>query len=736
MPRLRLSHLFILLFAFILSPAEVVSYDRSDGLSSPIVGGGVQGDNGLMWFATWNGLHCFDGYDFYRVSIEPGESSSINTNLIRTISKAPSGNIICRTDNGFYEFDLRTMSFRDLPASATDSLSSLLCRVWHGTTIRQGITDILWTGSTQGIRKQLEPHHPARLLSGSSRLSPRSVMIDRKGNLWIGSRNNPQITVFNDLIAIDSLELDFTPYCIYESSAGLVFMGGKPGGLVRSDGKRISDDIVYDIVEDKNGRLWIATWGDGIKCISGYDGDNPVVKSLGVGRKVRKLLVTREGNLVAATSEGLIAIRPENMMVRNVHRIPGDASSLASDATMSLTQDSQGNIFVATESSGVSRVAEKSLFSDTPEFIHYTVRNSALDHDEICGIALENDTTLIITGPDRVTILNPHTGRSIGYGMPFWGEDITFAEGTPVRTSDGTWFFATSRGVLKASAHSLFTRGYIPPIVITAVSLNGGAERLMLLPDGRLNLDSESRNVTLRFAAIDYVDNSCILYRYSVDGSPWSAYNTDRTRTLFNLSAGDHKVLIQSTDRFGRRVDNTLTLTISVAPRWHETWWARTLFILSAIAALACGIWLIIYVRQVKRQRSELLSKYMALLETSTYHSVPTFDEEPVVESVEDELFLRRVRAYIESNLSNPDANIDAMADASAVSRSTLNRKLRNLMGISAARLLFEARMNRAAVLLSDGLRSITEVATACGYTDPYYFARVYRKHTGKNPKE
>ena len=121
----------------------------------------------------------------------------------------------------------------------------------------------------------------------------------------------------------------------------------------------------------------------------------------------------------------------------------------------------------------------------------------------------------------------------------------------------------------------------------------------------------------------------------------------------------------------------------------------------------------------------------MALLEApAAVTSEP--EEVPVVESAEDAAFLKRVQTYIEENISNPEANIDRMAEASAVSRATLNRRLRSLMGVSAARLLLEARMNRATVLLADGTRPVAEVAEACGYTDPYYFTRVYKKHTGK----
>lgn len=735
MNRYRLSSIFFLFFSLLFLRAEVVRYDRTQGLSSPIVGGGIQGDNGLMWIATWNGLHCFDGYDFYRVSIAPGDSATINTNLIRTIAKAPGGNIYCRTDDGVYEYDLATMTFRDLPAEASDSLMRQMRKVWRGTIISQGSTDILWSGSTQGLTKEFVAHHPAGTLALTEDISPRTVMTDRAGRLWVGAHRHPRLAVYKDGVREDTISVDFTPYCIYETSDGTLYFGGKPGGVVRADDHRwISDDVVYDMAEDSHGRLWLATWGEGLKYITDTSGDNPVITSLGGSEKVRKLLITQGGNLVAATTGGLLAVNLDDLSVKTVRRSPRDAASLCSNATISLAGDSAGNIYVATESSGVSRVSEQSLFSDKPEFVHYNVSNSSLDRDEIFGMAIENDTMLILTGSDRIMILNPALGVSTGYSMPFWGDGVTFAEGNPARHSDGSWSFATSRGVLTASAHSLYTRGYIPPMVITAVSVNGAPERLTFLPDGHLDLDSESRNVTLRFAAIDYIDNSHILYRYRVDGSPWSPYGSARTLTLFNLRAGNHIVELQSTDRYGRRVDNTLVLSVTVAPRWYETWWAMLLFVAVGLACAGGATWLTLYIRKVNRQRRELLAKYMALLETPASDATPEPDAATWVESAEDAAFLKRVLSYIEENIANPEANIDSMAEASAVSRATLNRRLRSLMGISAARLLLDARMKRAHALMAGGTMTTAEVAEACGYADPRYFARIYRKHCNENP--
>ncbi|MDE6151383.1 MAG: helix-turn-helix transcriptional regulator, partial [Prevotella sp.] len=74
-----------------------------------------------------------------------------------------------------------------------------------------------------------------------------------------------------------------------------------------------------------------------------------------------------------------------------------------------------------------------------------------------------------------------------------------------------------------------------------------------------------------------------------------------------------------------------------------------------------------------------------------------------------------------------------------ATSRSNLNRKLRSLVGITAAQLLIDARMQRAAQLLGrkDGERpTVAETAYRCGYSDPRYFSRCFKQKYGVTPSE
>jgi AraC-like DNA-binding protein len=149
-------------------------------------------------------------------------------------------------------------------------------------------------------------------------------------------------------------------------------------------------------------------------------------------------------------------------------------------------------------------------------------------------------------------------------------------------------------------------------------------------------------------------------------------------------------------------------------------------------------------VRQLNRQRRELLEKYMELIAAKRNREETTETDqlgETVLTSLpdDDHKFMEHVMQYIEENLSNSDANIHDMASAAATSNSNLNRKLRSLIGITAAQLLIDARMRKAHDLLTDkSVRkiNIADVAYRCGYADPKYFSRCYKQKHGITPSE
>jgi AraC-like DNA-binding protein len=70
------------------------------------------------------------------------------------------------------------------------------------------------------------------------------------------------------------------------------------------------------------------------------------------------------------------------------------------------------------------------------------------------------------------------------------------------------------------------------------------------------------------------------------------------------------------------------------------------------------------------------------------------------------------------------------------VSRSGLHRKVKSMLGTSPMEFLREARIRKAAQLLSQTSKTVSEVAYACGFSDPKYFSKCFKAAIGQTPTE
>lgn len=734
---LRLVALLII-FAMTCMPSRagdgrLQSYGLGNGLSSTIIGGAVQDRYGLLWFATWAGLHCYDGYDFHRINIEPGDSAAISSDRILDIVLSARGDILCHTEGDVCEFGLSDFRFRNIPSQSRDSALDVVGKPWNGLTDNQGN---LWTADNRSLYKTGTRHHPASLIPGTEACHPRSFLYDGR-HLLIGLRSDSSVIVLDSNGSVTERHyLPGAPYVLFRTSSGDIWVGCKPGALMRLGDVKICSDAVYDIREDARGRLWIATFGNGIRCCPDPQAPRPSLSAPFSGGKVRQLVITPSSNIVAATTDGLLVGHIDDndytrTSFRRIRRDSTDPDALSSNATMCVARDSRGTLYIATESSGIDVISEESLMGPDPRFRHINTRTSSLKDDVIKAMKLDSDTLLMIVGNDNVTAFNPADGSATNLSRTFWNDTCRFGEATPLRLPDGSWLFGAEEGAFRATSHNIHSRGYVPPLVFTTLAVNGADAKFCLVPRTAVSLDKDSRNITVGFAAIDYVDNTDIRYRSRIDGSPWTPFAPSRSVSLFNMSPGQHVLDVQSTDRFGRLVENTRSLVIDIAPHWYETVWARTIFILLIIAFITGIIYTFFHISDLHRRQRELLARYMALIGDREASAGSTIAAEPRTRP-EDNAFLDRVRKYIEDNISNPEANVDAMALAAAASRSTLNRRLRSQLGISAAQLLTRARMKRARELMATAAErnlSMTDIAEMCGYTDVYYFQRVLKKN-------
>jgi AraC-like DNA-binding protein len=67
---------------------------------------------------------------------------------------------------------------------------------------------------------------------------------------------------------------------------------------------------------------------------------------------------------------------------------------------------------------------------------------------------------------------------------------------------------------------------------------------------------------------------------------------------------------------------------------------------------------------------------------------------------------------------------------------SSLNRKIRQESTLNLSTLLNEIRQNRAFDELKNPTLPISQIAWNCGFADPNYFARWFRKKVGQSPRQ
>ncbi|MFR9592030.1 MAG: response regulator [Rikenellaceae bacterium] len=96
--------------------------------------------------------------------------------------------------------------------------------------------------------------------------------------------------------------------------------------------------------------------------------------------------------------------------------------------------------------------------------------------------------------------------------------------------------------------------------------------------------------------------------------------------------------------------------------------------------------------------------------------------------------FIDKLTKYVTINISNPDLNVDDLAEISKISRTQLYNKIKSLTNLSTMEFVNQIRMNVAKDMLINTDKNISEIASEVGFNTPSYFTKTFKKHFGKRP--
>lgn len=94
-----------------------------------------------------------------------------------------------------------------------------------------------------------------------------------------------------------------------------------------------------------------------------------------------------------------------------------------------------------------------------------------------------------------------------------------------------------------------------------------------------------------------------------------------------------------------------------------------------------------------------------------------------------------KVKWLVREQIANPELNVKKIAESLQCSPDYLSNLFHRQTGERLIHYIQRLRIEGAVVALQSTPLYISEVAYASGFTDPAYFARIFRKHTGETPQ-
>ncbi len=760
--------------AFLLLPLGIEAseyklqfFDDLSGLSHWHTSRTVQDSTGMMWIATWNGLNRFDGSRFVTFKTNAGDKILTPSDKIRRIELDEENNLICVVEDSLYLFNTHTCRFDTLTRPRKEQMQEHL-HVKHNPDllVPKEIYTQLGNLTLRNIRYDYIDNADNHWLVDDHGLYIATPVIPRgrrineeearylcrmdNGEIWAAVRYTNKVSVYDSLMRWRRTDTYTAPvYCIRPLDDGSVWMGTKPGPLIRiKDGKRQEYPTVrnvYDILPDKAGRLWLATYGFGVW----REKDGDFVQVPGTENLfVRRLMLVDDTTLLAATTTGLLCLRDTSIAI--YQREAYDPNSLSSNAVMCMMQH-DGVVYIGTEGGGLNLIRTGDIKAGKWQFSHLNM-TQGLPSDIVFEITEWNDTTLLLQGNSAFTLLDTRELAMVSFGSTYFnysdGQRLLLGEVPPLWLPDGHLLVAPNDGVLLLDRTDLQLDTVPVRIAISAIQRSTGPVDYAADTVSRIVLAPHERSIGIWYSALDYRNTGAILYksrmyRRGAVLPEWSAATASAEIQIPDLHPGEYIFEICSTNAYRQWQNNCRKLVIVVEPTFMESTFGKILMLLFVLAALLVVTVSLLHARTLKQKRQEALEAYLDIQERlAVLAQSHTRQTEPLPEVMvagylnKNEQFIQTLTSFMESNMGNTDVTVDDLMAATAMSRTSLNRKMHELFNLSPKDFLQEARIKHACSLLKQTDLSVKEIAYSCGFSNPHYFATCFKSSVGITPTE
>lgn len=419
----------------------------------------------------------------------------------------------------------------------------------------------------------------------------RGMVHDPKRNVTLIANKRGKIFVYNkDMQVIDVITHDSKgnaisrPYGISLDSQGNYWVCDKDKGLFKitptgggyqiinichndNDPYSLSDNAAYQAVEDKQGNIWVATYGGGVNVVRK---DNKSGRYIALHyknvmgryphnahRKVRTIALAKDGKVWAGSTDGILTmeIRNERITIEELQAPERLQDGLMSYDIINLLADKQGNMWVGTNSGGLSRTDGLDE-NGAMKFKNYGIADG-LPSEEIRSITIDNQDNIWFATDNVLGSLNTKKDIFSSFSNLDGVDETLCSEGAAITTSDGKILYGTMYGFYTVDRKKLKTStGSLLRLRITDFYLDDELMSPRLdstfqkyIPETmQVELPKSGSTIAFRFAALNYSLQHRIQYQYMMEGLDDDWQNADKTRTATyeDMPYGDYTFKVKA----------------------------------------------------------------------------------------------------------------------------------------------------------------------------------------------
>lgn len=697
--------------------------------------------------------------------------------LVKKMTQDRQGNLWALTDEGQLYFIPTGGLMAHLYPTVGDDLSKGKMFL----TDRQGG---IWLWNATGLSRLWISQRNYQMFDLGFEAKVRALYVDKKKNrYWISTQEENTITLYDSnnrrlgYLGMDGrlhdsyTTLQFPVYCIKEDVKGNIWLGTKHGGLYRlrenaeggfavdhfmpdfKDPYSLNSDGIYCMANDKKGRLWIGTYQGGLNCVVDPAAQKP--RFLNCGNELKGysdsydkfvicLIVTKDNRIVAGLRNGLVTADANQTNLKRMKfnifvRKDSNGEGLSANNITSLAEMRDGSIFIGTENGGLNLVKAESLRSDNPTFVHLNQQNNSVS--DIVRSVFIAGSQVWIAGMSQLQKLTPQDkGDRMLCNIYLHNEDIAFTEALPIKLPDGRWMFGTSTGCIVTDLKWTEDASASVPIMFTSFNIGNTTTEYAFVNGDTLMLQPTQRHLTISFSSLNYDNSSEVSYAYKMGDGNWVFLGKSHSVTFDKLGHGTFKLTVCSTDGNGMWRKNYKTLVIIAKPTLWETPWGVIIILLIVGLLGYAGMKLWAYIKSMRSRTAEASNNLRKFVESQSQKEEIRKEHHELIKKTNskalDDDFMKALREYIDTNMSNSELNLDSMADAMSMSVSALRRRTKAILGVSPNDLLRQSRIAKACELLKDTKTPVANVAYTCGFSDPKYFSRIFKTVMGMTPSE